>query len=460
MDEAEQLVAELESTGRNWTLPRDPRLRRQFEAIRQSTYAARLAIQNQKAAVDAEAQRAARKSRSRGERAERRRQATAADKQDDPPARPTISFTREIAPLLMDQCVQCHQPDDRSGGLSAASFASLQRGGQNGVAWEPGKGSDSLLIRKLLGTADGQRMPLDGEPFSNETVTMIREWIDAGARYDGGDPAESLEELLANQRLLSASASELNSERRAKALEHWSLAFPHQAPQTADSAHFFVVGAGSVEQLAQYAQQLEAAKERLERLVGWESDAKAKPARVTVFVLTQLYDASEFARMVEQRMLPRPLPEAFWKAGGTDAYLVIRWPEGGESDEMPVDRGVTGIITAARGGFPDWFVDGLADAVALKVTPELARAHTMTRAMAELPSMEADAADFFSGRTPSDMRDAAACGVVQALMRDRRRFTRLMQLVSRERPFAEVLSEVYELQPDELVTKWWSATQR
>jgi WD40 repeat protein len=58
----------------------------------------------------------------------------------------------------------------------------LLAGGRHGAVVVPGKSSASTLIRYLTGELQPQMPP--GKPLSMETVTLLRRWIDEGARID------------------------------------------------------------------------------------------------------------------------------------------------------------------------------------------------------------------------------------------------------------------------------------
>ena len=65
-------------------------------------------------------------------------------------------------------------------GVPSLEVPSLQR-------VNPGDADASYLVQKLEGTAaEGARMPLDGDPLPPATIAAIRDWITAGAPFDGG----------------------------------------------------------------------------------------------------------------------------------------------------------------------------------------------------------------------------------------------------------------------------------
>jgi hypothetical protein len=92
-------------------------------------------------------------------------------------------FERDIAPLLVQHCLDCHQVNKRSGGLDLTNSAALLRGGESGPAIVVGKPAESLLIQRI---ADGEMPPPEAKethPPSAAEVDRLRAWITAGARW-------------------------------------------------------------------------------------------------------------------------------------------------------------------------------------------------------------------------------------------------------------------------------------
>ncbi len=103
-----------------------------------------------------------------------------------------VSFTKDVAPLLVANCAGCHIRESR-GGLSMVSYESLTRGSENGTVLFPGDGMASRLY-EVLDTGD---MPRDGQRLADAALMTIRTWIDQGAKFDGADPTAALTELAA-----------------------------------------------------------------------------------------------------------------------------------------------------------------------------------------------------------------------------------------------------------------------
>jgi len=95
-----------------------------------------------------------------------------------------VSYKENVATVFLEKCARCHI-EDRKGGLSLASFAELMKGGKDGPVVVAGKPGESRLMQLIK----SGEMPKDGEPLSEEYQRDIREWIEAGAEFDGPDPA-------------------------------------------------------------------------------------------------------------------------------------------------------------------------------------------------------------------------------------------------------------------------------
>src|SRR5437763_1934248 len=95
-------------------------------------------------------------------------------------AGPPVDFRNDIAPILEQHCIRCHQPANQKSGLSLATFAALEENGYV-VSGDP---DASYLLDVVTATA-GQKplMPKEGAPLSAQEISALREWIRAGARW-------------------------------------------------------------------------------------------------------------------------------------------------------------------------------------------------------------------------------------------------------------------------------------
>ena len=90
-----------------------------------------------------------------------------------------VSYQMDVQPLFDSSCTNCH---GNKGKLSLTSYQNTMKGGENGSAVIPNDGAESLLVRKLNGTASGQRMPPEPKnTWSDSKIKLVMKWIDQGA---------------------------------------------------------------------------------------------------------------------------------------------------------------------------------------------------------------------------------------------------------------------------------------
>ena len=94
-----------------------------------------------------------------------------------------VDFARDLEPLFKQQCVMCHNAVLAQAGLRLDSREMAMRGGLSGPALVPGNAQTSLLLKRLLGTDGGIRMPQNMEPWPAERIALVRRWIDDGAPW-------------------------------------------------------------------------------------------------------------------------------------------------------------------------------------------------------------------------------------------------------------------------------------
>ncbi len=101
----------------------------------------------------------------------------------------TVSFNRDIRPILSANCWQCHGSDAsaRQAKLRLdirAESISHQASGQRVLV--PGNSAASLLLSKVsaLDPADRMPPPETGKQLTNDQIELLRQWIDEGAAYE------------------------------------------------------------------------------------------------------------------------------------------------------------------------------------------------------------------------------------------------------------------------------------
>jgi hypothetical protein len=98
-----------------------------------------------------------------------------------------IDFSRDIQPILSDNCYHCHGPDEkkRKGKLRLDTKEGAFRLKDNKAVIIPGKPAESELIRRITITDPDDQMP---PPDSNRKLTarqieLLNQWVQQGAKW-------------------------------------------------------------------------------------------------------------------------------------------------------------------------------------------------------------------------------------------------------------------------------------
>ncbi len=101
-----------------------------------------------------------------------------------------IDFQREVWPILVDHCLDCHGADHPESGFQLVSRdRALHSGDQHAPNILPGQAGESNLIRFAGGLVPEMQMPPDGDPLSADQLQILQRWIDLGAEWP--QPPES-----------------------------------------------------------------------------------------------------------------------------------------------------------------------------------------------------------------------------------------------------------------------------
>lgn len=93
-------------------------------------------------------------------------------------------FDRDIAPIFISRCLDCHTGNEAKGKLDLGQARGLKAGGKNGPAIVPGKPAESLLWQRI---ADDEMPPK--HPLPARERALMKEWIASGAKW-GTDPID------------------------------------------------------------------------------------------------------------------------------------------------------------------------------------------------------------------------------------------------------------------------------
>jgi hypothetical protein len=97
-----------------------------------------------------------------------------------------VSFSKDIMPILQENCFSCHQTGgagEIASGLNLESYENLMRGTKLGPVIQPGQSYAStiqVLVEHKAG--DKVNMPKGGSKLADDKIELIGKWIDQGAK--------------------------------------------------------------------------------------------------------------------------------------------------------------------------------------------------------------------------------------------------------------------------------------
>jgi WD40 repeat protein len=108
-----------------------------------------------------------------------------------------LSFMKDVAPILVQNCIACHNARKSESKYTMTTFALLAKGGQQGeeITLIPGSPDESRFV-ELIRPDGTPRMPYKQDPLPKEKIAIIERWVKEGAKYDGTSPNEDWVALL------------------------------------------------------------------------------------------------------------------------------------------------------------------------------------------------------------------------------------------------------------------------
>ena len=329
----------------------------------------------------------------------------------------TVSFSRDIAPLLISNCNGCHYNGTRnSGGLQFNAFAGLIKGGDSGVALKPTKPEESLLIKKLRGT-EGARMPMGRSPLSDEQIQLVATWIQEGATFDGKSKDAKLEQVASQAWAAKASHKELMEKRMTRAREKWKLVAPKREADEAHDDQIHIIGDIGAENVSDLLKQSHTALNQVRKMFKINSKEPLIKGGITIFSLKQRYDYSEFGTMLESRSLP-PEWSSHWRYDNLDVYVAMVFDKvANKINETSLVQQFTSLWLSSFEGVPKWFADGAGrQALAVSVGINDARVQPWIKRLPESMSQIKDLKPFLQGTMNDEDSATIGFGVIRFMV--------------------------------------------
>lgn len=377
-----------------------------------------------------------------------------------------VSFASQVAPVLIESCLSCHGGFETENGFNLATFKGLLRGGRGGAAVEAGKSADSLLVRKLRGKGiDGQRMPLNETPLSDEVIGLIARWIDEGARLDVRSSGGDLQTIAAVGRAQTMSDADLAAVRRESGTAFWRQFLPDESPQAVDRGVLTLLGnvpASRMEAVAEVAGSAwQMLGERLAPEKPKAAGAASGPIKggVVVYIFARPYDLSEFWLVRHASDRPRGVTASAGVSGDV-VYAVLLAPDsvdespGMESDLAFMVAEQMGAAAFIARGAPSWFAQGAGRMLAGTIAPRSPLGRGWRKQLPAALSTVGKAGPFFAGTAEPAAAVTVAGGFVDKLTAAGKKLPALLASLDSGAVFDDAFREAFHDTPEALFEAW------
>jgi len=97
-----------------------------------------------------------------------------------------VEFSRDVAPILIKRCLECHNERDASGGLVLTDAKSLAAGGESGLAIDRTRPEEGTLLARV--SAGEMPPPKRGQSqeLPERELEILRAWVAGGAPWPAG----------------------------------------------------------------------------------------------------------------------------------------------------------------------------------------------------------------------------------------------------------------------------------
>ncbi len=394
-----------------------------------------------------------------------------------PTGNETVSFSADVAPILVEKCTGCHlEARQARGGLNMTNFTALLRGGDNGPMLKPGDSENSMLIKKLLGTGGGNRMPQGREPLADEVITIIRKWIDEGAAFDGGDSQMAVRVIAAKELANRSNHGELSTKRLELAKRNWAKVLPKTEPVVVSNDELQIIGNLDESDLQKISKDSSTLIKELKSALKLSADLPLVKGKITVFLFRQRFDFNEFGVMVLGHAIPREVT-SLWQFDQVEARVAMQLSGSAnwEQNRIQFARQLASVHAASSGlGVPRWFAEGVGQATVAKLfskedqvkqweldanqaASQLQNGGTSSGSAQErLAAKVQTVRQLIDGRLPEDQTGALGYFFVMQLRADNRSFNRLLT----EIPTATNFDEAFRLAYGRTVPQYFGLPER
>jgi cytochrome c553 len=113
-----------------------------------------------------------------------------------------VDFERDVAPVLIRRCLECHGERSAAGGLVLTSGPRALQGGDSGAVIAPGDAAKSLLVERVSAGEMPPEKKGHSQRLPDAEIEVLRNWVASGATWPEGrvlDPFERTTDVRAGR---------------------------------------------------------------------------------------------------------------------------------------------------------------------------------------------------------------------------------------------------------------------
>lgn len=93
-----------------------------------------------------------------------------------------VDYSKDVAPIFENKCLVCHSGNVVEAKFDMSTFAGVMKGGKRGPAVIPGKSAESNMFLFCSRQKKPIMPPKSEDPLNSQELTLIKLWIDQGAK--------------------------------------------------------------------------------------------------------------------------------------------------------------------------------------------------------------------------------------------------------------------------------------
>lgn len=271
-----------------------------------------------------------------------------------------VSFKKDVAPILAEVCMRCHNPQRKSGDFDASTYNAFIS------MIEPGNPENSHVLNLVTGKAE-PRMPRGGQTtFTQEWIDIWTAWIKQGAKFDGSNKGADITSYMIDldtqrrQAIAALSTEDLEKLHRAEGQRHIDIVSPKKPVHFYETPNVLLYTTLS-ESDAEYSAWLaEAVLEELKQAFGSKSGTVFR-GKLGVTVFADRFDYIAFSQEVDGYS-PEPGQNGHFRLRPEYQYVAVAADQEGYELDGAIAQQVTSAFLGQLGNrrLPPWANYGFA----------------------------------------------------------------------------------------------------